>query len=133
MAKSKSNKKLEDIASKIKAKLTYNHDDDYGAIITILIIISLVLTLIRIIQECNKDKIRRFNIIEKTMYFGTQIKDKSFRRSWFTKRIVKKAIKKELNDEAYNKYGVALMNAILDTGEVLTDDEVKTLVEATNV
>jgi hypothetical protein len=35
--------------------------------------------------------------------------------------------------EDYEKYGLRLMEAILDTGECLTDDEITTLVENANV
>ena len=47
--------------------------------------------------------------------------------------ILKKAIRKELGNEVYKKYGIELMNAILDTGEELKDDEFITLAEAVNV
>jgi len=38
-----------------------------------------------------------------------------------------------MSKEQYVKYGLPLLNAILDTGEYLKDDEVTTLVEAANV
>jgi hypothetical protein len=42
-------------------------------------------------------------------------------------------IRKELSKEDYQKYGGPLMLSILATGVNLTDDEIKTLVEAANV
>ena len=42
-------------------------------------------------------------------------------------------MRKELSKEDYTTYGTKLLNAILNTGEDLKDDEVITLVEAANV
>lgn len=126
--------KLQDIAGKIIDNIKHEEkDDNFTFVITALMIISIVLTLIRVIQECNKSKLRLFNGAEKTQYMGLEIKEKAKRRSWFTKSVVKKAIRKELSRENYNKYGVDIMNAILESGEVVTDDDVITLMEAANV
>ena len=84
-------------------------------------------------QECNKSKIKLLNRNAKYEYFGSQIKEITIRRSWFTKMTTKKVIRRELSREDYYEYGVSLMNAILDTGENLKEDEIKTLVEAANV
>ena len=52
------NAKLKEIAIKILEKSTVPKEDNYGfAIITILMIISIILTVVRIIQECNKNKL----------------------------------------------------------------------------
>lgn len=127
-------KKLQDIAQKIINKIPHDENDkEFGAIITILIIISITLTIIRIIQECNKVKWLRFNKNEKCAYMGLQIKDKALRQSFFTKRAIKKVLRGKLSPEHYNKYGNDIMNAILDSGVVVTDDEVLTLMEAANV
>lgn len=127
------NKKLEDIANKVLNKMPPQDPEKFGFVITILMIISITLTLIRVIQECNKTKTDQFSESEKCQYFGSEIKEKTKQRSWFTKRIVKKAVRKELPSELYKEYGVSLMNAILDTGTNLTEEEIKTLVEAANV
>jgi len=42
-------------------------------------------------------------------------------------------LRRELSKEQYAKYGMQLLNAMLDTGADLKDDEVITLVEAANV
>lgn len=132
--------KMQKIAQKIldnvDQKDNWKHNDykeNFGFIITTLMIISIVLTLIRIIQECNKKKISNFGADEKYNYFGNEIKNLSLKRSWFTKMMTKKAIRKNLTKEQYKEYGVLLMNAILTTGENLTQDEVITLVEVSNV
>lgn len=131
---SKQDAKMQKIAQKILNNMEASKSpDQFGMIITILMIISISLTLIRIIQECNKKKIGLFNAKEKYAYFGDEIKNLSIKKTWFTKMMVKKAIRKELSKEQYKVYGVDLMNAILTTGEGLTEDEIKTLVEVSNV
>lgn len=127
------NEDLKIIAEKVIAKVPNKEPEKFGSIIMILMVISIILTLIRVIQECNKKKISIFNRKQKYEYYGQQVKDISIRRSWFTKMIVKKSIRKELDKEDYKLYGNDLANAILDTGENLKEDEIITLVEAANV
>lgn len=127
-------KKLENIANKIISKMpNQDSDENFGFIITTLMIISIVLTLVRVIQECNKKQMTTFTQQEKYSLFNKQAKELSIKRNWFTKMTVKKIIRQQMKKEDYKKYSYDLMNAILDTGENLTDDEVKTLVETTNV
>ena len=57
----------------------------------------------------------------------------SKKRGWFTRLRMKRIVKKELSAEDYNKYGIKIVESMLDTGENLKDDEVVTLVEASNV
>lgn len=126
--------KLQNIAQKIIDNMERDPEDkEFGCVILILMIISIVFTLIRIIQECNKSKIKLFSQENKCAYFKSEIENLSLKKSWFTKRMIKKTIRKEMKKEDYDKYGVSLMNAILKTGINITDDESITLVEATNV
>ncbi len=129
------NEDLKNIAQKVINKIP-NKDQDpekFGSIIAILMVISIILTVVRVIQECEKTKIRLFNRQEKYRYFGEQIRTLTMKRSWFTRMTIKKAIRRELSREDYREYGGYLMNAILDTGENLTENEIKTRVEAANV
>ena len=125
--------KLKNIAQKVLDKVEINENGKYGSVIAILMVISIILTVIRVLQECNKNKLKSFSGKDRYEYFGAQIKNTAIKRSWFTKMMIKKAIRKELPREQYKEYGIALMNAILTTGENLTEDEVITLSEATNV
>lgn len=127
------NEKLNNIAQKVIDKIKPSDDENFGAIITILMVISIILTVIRVLQECNKNKLSSFTGKDKQNYFAEQIKTTAIKRSWFSKMMLKKAIRKELGRDTYKQYGVALMNAILDTGEQLKDDELITLAEAANV
>ena len=50
-----------------------------------------------------------------------------------TKMRIKKILRREVSPEQYNKYSLALLNALLDTGENLNTEEISCLVEAANV
>ena len=129
------NEKLKNIAIKILEKSRVPKEDNYGfAIVTILMIISIVLTCVRILQECNKNKLSTLSTAEdKYNLYGEQLRSFSERRGWFTKMRIKKILRREMTKEDYEKYSLAILNALLETGEILTDDEVKILVEAANV
>jgi len=129
------NEKLKAIAVKILEKSNVKKDEVYGfAIVTILMIISIVLTCVRILQECNKNKLSASSTTEdKCAMYGEQLHTFSERRGWFTKMRIKKILRRELNREDYEKYSLSILNALLETGEVLTDDEIQTLVENANV
>lgn len=129
------NEKLRDIAIKVLNKSTVEKDPVYGfAVVTILMIISIILTCVRILQECNKnDDTKKFTQTEKCALYGDQIKTYSIRKGWFTKMRLKKILRREMGPDDYAKYSISIISALLDTGETLTDDEITTLVEAANV
>ena len=128
------NDKLKNIAEDIRKQSNIPEDEEFGSIIAILMIISIVLTVIRVIQECNKNKLSTSCTLEdKKNLYGEQIKYYSTNRSWLTKLRVKKIIRRKMSKDQYQKYGSVLLDSILNTGENLKDDEVITLVEAANV
>jgi len=126
---------LKNIALKILNKSQVPQEDNHGfAIITILMIISVVLTCIRILQECNKNKLSTLSTQQdKYNLYGEQIKYFSTHKGWFTKMRIKKILRREMTKDDYAKYSMSILVALLDTGELLTEDEIKTLVEAANV
>ncbi|MFN9956184.1 MAG: hypothetical protein ACK55I_24065 [bacterium] len=126
--------KLKNIASKVLSKANISEDQKFGSVIAILMIISIILTLVRVLQECNKNKLTD-NCSSKDKYslYGSEMKNYSIKRGWFTKMRIKKVLRKELSKEDYTKYSFQLLNAILDSGSNITDDEVITLVENANV
>jgi hypothetical protein len=127
------NEKLNNIAQKVLDKVQTKNSENFGAIITILMIISIILTVIRVLQECHKTKLSNYCESNKTDFICKEIQQTAIRKSWFTKMMIKKAIRKELPRDAYKAYGYDLMNAILDTGSELNNKELITLAEATNV
>lgn len=126
-------KKLKSIAKKIMQNAGVPEEEKFGSIIAILMIISISLTLIRILQECNKTKTQNMTEEDRYKTYGDEIRDYSKRKGWFTRLRIKRILKKELGLEKYNQYGIKLMEALLKAGENLTDEEVITLVEAANV
>jgi hypothetical protein len=128
------NKELKDIAENILKKAEIPQEENYGSIIAVLMVISIILTIIRVIQECNKSKISGLsNASDRFLLYGADIRNFSKKRGWFTKMRIKKIIRRELDADQYKKYGDRLLYAILDQGENLTDDQVITLAEAANV
>jgi hypothetical protein len=126
--------KLRIIAEKVLNEAKIPNDPNYGAIITILMIISIILTVIRVLQECNKSKLNNLsNAQDRYALYGSDIREFSAKRGWFTKMKIKKLLRRELSPEQYEKYGMRLLDSLLRTGETVTDDEVITLVEAANV
>ena len=127
--------KLKSIAVKVLEKSNVPKDDVYGfAIVTILMIISIILTCVRILQECNKNKLTSQSTAEdKYSIYGEQLHTFSQRRGWFTKMRIKKILRREMKKEDYDKYSLSILNALLETGEILTEDEIQTLVENANV
>jgi hypothetical protein len=126
--------KLKALAIKILNKTTISQNEKFGSVIAILMIISIVLTLVRVLQECNKNKLSKDCAAQdKYNLYGSNIKEYSLRRGWFTKMRIKKVLRRELSKEDYQKYSFELLNAILDTGEKVTEDEIITLVENANV
>jgi hypothetical protein len=127
-------KKLEAIATKILNKANIDPNQKFGSVIAILMMISIVLTLVRVLQECNKNKLStNCSSSDKYELYGQEIKEYSIRRGWFTKMRIKKILRRELDKEQYEKYSLVLINALLDTGENLNNQEVLCLVEAANV
>jgi len=125
---------LNAIASKVLSKAGIPQEEKFGSVIAILMIISIILTVIRVLQECNKNKLpSNCSASDKYELYGQEIKEYSLRRGWFTKMRIKKILRQKLTQEDYEKYSLSLLNALLDTGENLNNQEILCLVEAANV
>lgn len=129
----KNNEKLKVIAEKILCRANIGDDQKFGSVIAILMIISIILTVIRVLQECNKSKTQNMTAQDKSTVYGENIRSYSKKRGWFTRMRIRKIVRKELTSEEFNQYGIKLTESLLDIGEDLTDDEAYTLVEAANV
>jgi hypothetical protein len=129
------NDNLKNIAIKVLNKTSLHKDDQYGfTVITILMMISIILTCIRILQECNKNKLSAdCAISDKYKLYGEEIKTYSYRQGWFTKMRIKKVLRREMSPEDYNQHGLSVVMALLTIGENLTEEEIITLVESANV
>ena len=127
------NEKLKVIAEKILRRANIGDDQKFGSVIAILMVISIILTVIRVLQECNKSKTQGMTAQDKSTIYGENIRSYSKKRGWFTRMRIRKIVRKELTSEEFNQYGIKLTESLLDTGEDLTEDEAYTLVEAANV
>ena len=126
------NPKLKVIAEKVLASVP-NPPETFGSIIAILMIISIILTVIRVLQECNKSKTSDMTMGDKGNLYCQEIKLFSKKRGWFTRLRIRKILKKKLNKEDYQKYAIKLTESLMDVGENITEEETLTLVEAANV
>lgn len=127
------NSELKLLAQKVLKRANINQEEQFGSVIAILMMISIILTLVRVLQECNKTKTENMTSSDKYAVYGESIRSFSKKRGWFTRMRIKRVIRRELTQDEFNKYGIKLTEALLDLGENLTDDEVITLVEAANV
>jgi hypothetical protein len=133
MAKSKNNKQLENIAKDVLKKANIPEDQNFGSIIAILMVISIILTVIRVLQECNKNKTLNMTSKEVGGLYGAEIRSYSLKRGWFTRLRIKRIMRQQLSKEDYHKYAIKLTEVLLDKGETITDGEALTLLEASNV
>lgn len=126
--------KLKSIGEKVRSQTNIPEDENFGTVMVILMIISIIISAIRMIQECRKNKKDNFATAQdKYKLYGDEIKSYSIRRGWLTKLRIKKLIRKNMSKEQYDKYGTSLLQALLNSGENLKEDEIATLVENSNV
>lgn len=119
------NEKLNILAEKIIVKSLPK--DTYGNPLIILMVVGIIVNCIRVIQECNKSNATNLDDMQQ------QIKTLCYKKSWFTKMRLKKIIRKHMNKEDYKICSNILTDAILTQGETLTEEELYTLLEASNV
>jgi hypothetical protein len=121
--------KLKSIAESILEKAKYEStdisSDEHGSVIAVIMIISTLLTLVRIVQECNKKKDK--------MFYANRIRDIGVRRGWYTKMKIRKILRRELSPEDYRKNASSLVNAILDEAAQIKEEDLITILESANV
>jgi aspartokinase len=122
--------KINNIAENILNKL--NTNNQYGSVISILMIVSIILTSVRILQECKKNN-QEFTSINKNLAYQKEVKLLSQKRGWWTKLRLKKIIRKELPYSVYKECSNQLVDIMLNYGENITEEETQTLLEAANV
>ena len=109
------NEKLKNLAEKIRKLANIPEEENFGSVIAILMIISITLTLIRVLQECNKNKLSQDSSLQdKYNLYGSEIKNYALRRGWFTKMRIKRVMRDKMSKEQYAKYSLPLLNALLD-------------------
>ncbi len=129
----KTNLALEKIAKKVIRNMELPKEKDYGIDpITIIIVISVILSLIRVIQECRKNRQLLKDKNEYASLMRRDIQEAILKDSWLNRMRLQRIIKKNLTKDQYKAYGKSLQYSIMGTGINLTEDEVYTLMEAAN-
>lgn len=126
--------RIQKLADKVRQKANIPAEEEFGSIIAVLMIISIILTLVRVIQECNKTKHKEFGSTgEMSDFYGGEIRMFSMKRGYFTKMRIKKIMRQKMSKDQYAKYSIPLLNAVLDTGENISQEDTYSLMEALNV
>jgi len=129
----KKNLALEKIAKKVINNMKLEKDKDYGIDpLTIILVISVILTLIRVIQECRKNRKLLKDKNESASLMKKDIQEVVLKDSWLNRMRLQRILKQNLTKDQYKAYGKSLQNSIMETGINLTEDEVYTLMEAAN-
>jgi hypothetical protein len=124
--------KLENLAQKIITKANIKNEN-YGIDpITIIIIIGVILSLIRIIQECRKKR-KSLTRKDDALDLRHTIVNLSIKDNWLNNYRLNKILKQHLSKKQYIQYGESLRRAIMEVGKDLNDDESLTLLEINNV
>lgn len=121
--------RVNEIASDVIKDIDPKESEKYG-IITIIMIIGLTLTFIRILQECNKDK--ELNEEQQIEFLRNKAKEISKERTWLTKLRIRKVLRQHLGKEVYKQYRNTISNNILDLGNTLSKEDFKLLMEQLN-
>lgn len=130
----KKNNKLDKIAKKVLDNMKVEENPNYGFIdpITIILIISVILTLIRVIQECRKnrrmmrDKTAQANLLQK------DIQELVLKDTWLNRLRLQRIVKQNISKEQYKAYGKDFQTSLMEVGINLTEEEARTLLEAAN-
>jgi hypothetical protein len=122
---------MENIGQEILNKAEIK-EEKFGSVIAVLMIISIILTVIRVIQECDKNELSGMNLQQQTTLYHNNIKHLSLRKSWMTRMRLKKIIRQKLSKEDYRTYGNKICNAIFDFGTTINESQTQSIIEALN-
>lgn len=124
--------KLSNLAQKIITKANIKNENYGFDPITIIIVIGVILSLIRVIQEC-RSKRKKNDKMSEALDLRHTIVNLSIKDNWLNNYRLNRILKQHLSKKQYQQYGVSLKNAIMEVGKNLNDEESLTLLEATNV
>ena len=117
------NEKLKSLAANVLSSQELPKDK-FGSVIMIIMMVAILVNVIRVIQECNKQEDKN-----DVSFYKQKIVDISTKRGWFNKMRLKKILGREMSKEDYKLHANSLVKAIFDKGESITDEEVLTLLE----
>lgn len=128
----KKNAQLEKIAKKVLSNMDSTNDNHGIDPITIIIIISIIVNVIRVIQECRKNRTLIRDKNTKAALLQKDIQDIVLKDSWFNRLRLQRIVKQNLSKDQYKVYGKNLQKSLMEVGINLTEDETYTLMEAAN-
>lgn len=123
-------KEYPDRINEIASDVIKNVDTEKYGIITIIMIIGITLTFIRILQECDKNK--NLSEADKVDALQKRLKELSERRGWYTKLRIRKVLRQHLGKEVYKQYKNLISNNLLDIGKSLNKQDLQLLMEQLN-
>ena len=127
------NKDLAEISEKVLSNSNLPQEDKFGFDpITIIMIIAIIVNVIRVIQECNKEKKNSSDEQEYCTFLRDRIKELCNRRSFISVMRLKKILRRHMNKDDYYKYKEYLINGLIKTGSELSENETYTLLEHSN-
>tara|TARA_R110002074_G_scaffold75089_3_gene171839 strand:- start:1341 stop:1727 length:387 start_codon:yes stop_codon:yes gene_type:complete len=125
---------LEKIAEKIALDSEIDPNAKFGSVIVVIMLIGIFLTLIRVIQDCNKAELKMLtNTEQKCTAYASHIRALSIRRGWYTKMRLKKILRRNMPREDYKQHGSVLCEKILDAASNLNHEQVHSLIEVSDV
>lgn len=124
--------KLENIAQKIINKANIKNENYSIDPITIIIVIGVILSLIRVIQECRANR-RKNDKMSEALDLRHSIVHLCLKDNWLNNYRLNKILKQHLSKKQYSEYGISLKKAIMEVGKNLNDEESLTLLETSNV
>lgn len=100
--------------------------------ITILMLISITIGIIRVIQECRKDKLKKLSSEDKTNLVLEEIRKTAKNPGFLNKWKIKRVIKNKLTKEQYRVCGDSIYDSLVELGEKITEEQVSSLLEYNN-
>jgi len=125
-------KKLENIAKKVIEKSNLPVEN-YGSVILVLMFISIIITSVRVIQECNKNKTTSLSKGEQSTFLSTDVRFRSSNHSFLTRMRLRKILKNHLTKDQYKVYGDVILQTLLEVGKTVKEEQVSALLEYENV
>lgn len=124
---------LTDISNRVLKKTDIQPDQKFGSVLAIIMIIGIIVNVVRVMQECDKEEKQLFcNDADYSVFFRNKIKDMCQRKSFIHIMRIKKILRQHLSRNDYHQYKEELTNAIIETGSELSITDTYTLLEQAN-
>lgn len=123
---------IEKISNQVLSKTSIHKEQKFGSILAIIMIIGIIVNVVRVVQECEKDKSKNIEQCNQTSFFKNVFRTLAKRRKWYTSMRLRKIIRQTLPPADYKVYKTEIHDAILEVGEALSDEQTAALMEAAN-